>query len=221
MHPIVSTVTLVAGVANGYVTVQALPAAGALTLDGSLVNAAGVGVPDSPRRVIISSGGNDSGLTFTINGTARPEMGGSALSEKLAGTNAGTAQSVNDFATVTSIVSSGAVATTVTAGTNGVGSGPWVPWSRQGTLMGNFLVSGVGYVLSGAPQWGVEYTYDDVFGLWLPAGTFPRAISLPALPPNVANASGSDFVINAPITASRLTLNSLGSVQLTQEQLGT
>jgi hypothetical protein len=98
-----------------------------------------------------------------------------------------------------------------------------VPWSKQGTFQGSFQVSAVGYVLSGANvAWGVEYTYDDVFGLWLPAGTFPRALPLPALAPNVANVSGSDAVINQPVTATRLTVNTAPcSVQLTQQQLGT
>lgn len=220
MHPIVSTVTIIAAVANGYAQAQAVAGAAPLVLNGTLVTG-GVGTPDAPRRVIITSGGNDSGIKFVINGTARPEMGGSALSETVAGTNGGVAASTNDFATVTSITTTGGVATTVTAGTNNVASGPWVPWdtTQHGT---EFQVSCVGYVISGgAINWGVDYTYDDVFGLWLPANTFPRAIGLPALLPSVANASGSDAVINAPIRASRLTLNTApGSAQLTQQQMG-
>lgn len=217
MHPITSTVTLAAAVANGYAQAQVVAAGGVpLTLNGSLV-VAGVGTPDAPRRVIIASGGNDSAITFTITGTNRPEMQGSALVETLTGTNGGTAVSTQDFATVTKIVSSAAAAGNVTVGTNGTGSGPWVPWDTYQT---DFLVTCVGYVLAGSPTWGVEYTYDDVFGLWLPSGVpFPRAVPLASL--TAQTGTGFDAKMDSPRRASRLTLTAVGSAQLVQQQQGT
>ena len=68
-RPINTSLTIVAGVAAGYAGVQALSAAGNLTLNGPLVPNF-IGIPDVPRRVIITSTGNDSGLVWTITGTA-------------------------------------------------------------------------------------------------------------------------------------------------------
>lgn len=214
-HPIVTSLTIAAAVSNGYAQTQSLGAAGALTLNGSLV-ANGIGVPDVARRVAIHSNSNDSGINWTITGTARPEMQGVAQSETIAGANAGDAVTTQDFATVTSIVGSGATAGTVFAGTNGTASGPWVAWDRYQT---NFQVSLAGFVLSGSPIWQVDYTYDDVFGLWLPAGVpFPRALTHSILMSEVGTASS--VLRNPPVVASRLTLTAVGGVQLVQMQQG-
>lgn len=210
-HPIATTVTIIAGVANGLAASQSLAAAGPLTLNGALV-ASGL---DAPRRVIVTSAGNDSELTWTITGTARPERGGIAQTETIAGANAGVAQTTQDFATVTSIVGSGATAGTVTAGTNGVASGPWVPWDM---FTPDFQVGVQGNVLSGAPTYQVDITQDDVFGTWLPPGVpFPRASAFSGLVGATTNVVST---IPNPVRASRLTLTAYGSAQLTQQQQG-
>lgn len=215
-RPIVTSLTLGAAVANGISLTQA-PAAAPLLLNGASV-VKGVAVLDVPRRIIITSSGNDSGITFKITGTSRPEMGGAVFSETVAGTNAGIAASTQDFATVTSIVPSGAVAANVTAGTNTTASGPWVAWDQN--VRTGFQVSVAGNVISGAPNWQLDYTQDDVFGTWLPPGVpFPRPIK--SNDPNLSNQVGnSDGVINWPVRASRLTLIAIGQVQLTQTQEG-
>src|SRR5512135_871782 len=88
-----------------------------VTVDASTANNTAIG-----RRVIITSGGNDTGITFTITGT---NSTGSTIVEVLVGANAGAAQTNQDFATVRSIVPSAAVAGTVSSGTNGVASSSW------------------------------------------------------------------------------------------------
>src|ERR1700691_5563673 len=93
---------------QGIVTSQALAGAGALTIDGTL-STGGVATLTPPQNVVITSGGNDSGITFTISGT---DYGGSAISEVLTGASGAAVTSVYLYATVTSIVASGAVATT-------------------------------------------------------------------------------------------------------------
>jgi hypothetical protein len=211
-RPISETVTLVAAVANGYATTQALGAAGPLALNGSLVTG-GVGVPDAPRRVIITSAGNDSGITWTITGTQRSQQNSSPLVEVIKGANIGVAASTQDFATVTSIVGSGATAGNVTAGTNGTGSGPWVPWSDYAV---DFQVSCAGNVLSGAPTWQVDYTYDDVFDPAVLASG-PVVFVHASLQGQVGSADG---VLPNAVRASRLTLTAVGSVRLTQLQQG-
>lgn len=216
-RPVVTTVTLVAAVSNGICQTQALGAAGSLLLNGSLVNGSGVAVMDAARQIAIQSSGNDSGITFTVTGTSRPESNSAVSSATVTGTNAGTAVTVPNFLTVTSIVASGAVAGTVTVGTNGNGSGPWVAWSNYAT---DFAVGIAGYTMSGTPTWQVDYTYDDVFGLWLPSNVpFVRPIALATMSGIVGNADGR--IAGTGVRATRLTLTSApGSVQLTQIQQG-
>lgn len=215
-HPIYTTVTLSAAVSNGLAQTQSLPGASglAMVLNGSKVSA-GVGVLDSPRRVVIHSNGNDSGITFTIAGTRGTWWAQSAFSEVVTGANAGDAVSTQDFLTVTSITASAATASTVFAGTNGTGSGPWVVWDRHVT---DFQVSLYGSVVSGAPTWGVEYTYDDLFGLWLPSTVaFPRALPLGSMTGLTGTGEGN---MTTGVFASRLTLTAVGGAQLVQQQQG-
>lgn len=214
-HPIVTSVTLVAAAATGVGVAQVLPGLSGLSLvlNGTKVTA-GVAVFDAPRRVALLSGGNDSGITFTVTGTGGSWLANTAISEVVAGTNGSTAVTKQDFLTVTSVVASGASAGNVTVGTNGTGSGPWVIWD---SFTSDFQVSCFGVVLSGAPTWGVEYTYDDVFGLWLPPATIPRALPLAAMTGLLGTADGA---LTNGCRASRLTLSAVGGVQLTQQQQG-
>lgn len=114
----VLTLTLPAAVTAGIAASQSGTAGTPLTLSGSLVTA-GVANLVVPRRVIITSGGNDSGITFAIVGTDRY---GRPQTEVLTGANIGAAQTTHDFLTVTSETPSGNTAGTVTSGTNAVGS---------------------------------------------------------------------------------------------------
>lgn len=213
-HPITTTVSLAAADADGIAQNQTLGAAGTLTLNGALVSG-GIAVMDAPRRVIISSAGNDSGLSFVVAGTARVEQGSIVQSETLTGANIGDAASTLDFATVTSITGSGATAAGVTAGTNGTGSGPWVVWDMS---LPAYKIGVYGFITSGSPTWQVDVTPDDPFGTWLPSGvSAPRPVIDAVLDGRTANASGS---LAMPFRASRLTLTAVGAVQLVQQQAG-
>lgn len=97
---------------------SSIAAAGTVTLNGSLVSG-GVATLDKPRRVLFTSAGNDSGITFTINGT---DWNGTPVSEVLTGANATTTYTTYDFKTVTSVVASGASAGNVSIGTNAIAS---------------------------------------------------------------------------------------------------
>ena len=85
---------------------------------------------DTARRVIITSAGNDSGITFALAGT---NWDGTPISETVTGANAGAASSVLDYLTVTSIRSSAAVASTVTVGTNTIAGSRWVRFDELAT----------------------------------------------------------------------------------------
>lgn len=208
-HPIVTTITTIAGNAALLAASQSVGVGGgALVLTGATL--------DAPRRIGITSGGNDSGIKFTVTGTARPEQGGVVLVETIAGSNGGVAQTTQDFATVTSITASAATASTVTAGTTAVASGPWVVWS---SFASQFQVAVQGNVLSGSPTYSLEFTQDDPFGLWLPSGvTWPRPSTFGGM---AALTQSGNTQITAPVRASRLTLTAVGGVRLTQQQQGT
>ena len=96
---------------------------------------------DTPRRIIITSGGNDSGITFTLTGL---DWANTPISEVVTGANVGVASSVLDYASLTSIVASGATASTITVGTNGVAASPWVRFDEYalGPMGAQFSVTG-------------------------------------------------------------------------------
>lgn len=83
----------------------------------------GTATLDLARQILITDGGNDTGITFTLSGT---DWYGDPISEAVTGASGGTAVSILDYKTITSIATSGAVATTVSIGTNGVAHSPWV-----------------------------------------------------------------------------------------------
>jgi len=124
MQPITVTAgPLAAASANNICLSQTPAGAGALTLNGALV-VSGVAVMDSPRRVLITAASsNESAKTFTVTGIG---ANGNTVSEAITGPSSGTAQSVLDYKTVTSITISAAAAGAITVGTSGVGGSKWV-----------------------------------------------------------------------------------------------
>lgn len=213
-HPITTTITLGAADADGIAESQTLAAAGTLDLDGTLV-VGGVAVMDVPRRIIITSAGDDSGMQFIITGTAREEQGGIVQTETLAGGDTAEVASTLDFATVTEIAGTAATDSTVTAGTNSTASGPWVVWDMA---VQPYSVSVAGFILSGSPTWQIDETADDPYGTWLPSNiSAPRAFADPTLTGQTAQARG---VISTPWRATRLTLTQVGGVQVVQQQAG-
>ncbi len=193
---------------SGYVAADSLSATAANlggTGSGFAVAVATGGVTtkvatlDTQRRVIITSGGNDTAINFTVVGT---NDAGVAISDTFAGASGGAAQSRLDFKTVTAVTHTGSVASTVTVGTNGVGSTPWVGLNWHGQP---FNVSVAGIVLAGATvNYSFEYTYDDPNNL-------PSGVSVPYtfIHPVVFNAAASaDGATNDPVAAMRMTVNS-------------
>jgi hypothetical protein len=121
MRPITVTAgPLAAADADGIA--QAQNPASTFTLNGALVSG-GVALLGAPRRVLITTTGNETGVTFTVTGT---NLAGDVLTEALAGVNNTTTYTALDFYTVTSVTNSAALTGNVTIGTNGVGGSPWV-----------------------------------------------------------------------------------------------
>jgi hypothetical protein len=88
--------------------------AGALTLLQSTVGPNGYGY-----KLVITSAGNDTGITFTISGVLVGDLTNTVVSETLTGGNAGGVTSANYYARVDSITASGASAGNVKIGTTG------------------------------------------------------------------------------------------------------
>lgn len=88
---------------------------GSVTLLGSSL--------DHARRIIFTSSGNDSGLTFKVSGT---NVSGNPISETVSGVSAAAASTVLDYLGLISVQALGASAGTVAIGTNGVAGSNWV-----------------------------------------------------------------------------------------------
>jgi hypothetical protein len=100
-----------------------------VALSGSLVNTSGVAVLTHAQRVLITTA--DTTTKFTITGTA---ANGTVQSETVTAV-AGSVQSSLDYASVLSITANQAPTASLTVGTNGVGSTPWVrtdEWADPG-----------------------------------------------------------------------------------------
>lgn len=120
----------------------------------------GTATLDMARAVRLTSGGNDSSVTATISGT---DWNGSAISEALTLSNGSTADSVLSYLTVTSITTSAAIATTVTAGTvgsgstNGIASSPWVRFDTYGAMAEVAIQASV----TGTVSYTIQQTLQD------------------------------------------------------------
>ncbi len=174
------------------------PAAGVIALNTTTV------ILDTQRRVIITSGGNDTGINFTVFGT---NQAGFPIQDTFAGTNgtATPAQSNLDFLTVTNITHSGSVASTLTAGTNGVGSSMWqiINWNPTPINM-QWVIE----ARTGTANFTLEYTLDDPNILPMTGGLNAAGLAFP-LPVTITTGSatlGTNFT--TPFVAWRLTTTS-------------
>ena len=212
MRPITVTVGSLASAGANAIALSQTPTAGALTLNGTLVTG-GVAVMDQPRRVLITTTGNESSRTFTITGT---NWSGSPISEVVTGPNATTGSSVLDYATVTSITISGNAANALTVGTNGVAASPWVrldSWAMPQVA--------IQCTASGTVNYTVQQTLDDTNAPSSPVA--PSAVTWVSHPDtNLVGATSTVQGNYAYVpTFARVLLNSgTGSVTATFTQSG-
>lgn len=206
MQPInVAVGPLDAADSNGIAETQTVTGAADLVLDGVLV-VDGVAVLDAPRRVLITSAGNDSGITFTIYGTT---FGGNAASETVTGGNGGAVSSVLDYETVTQITTSGSTSVSgVIAGTSGVAGSRWVrldSWADAQTA--------IQCTVSGTVNYTVQVTMNDPNDPTNPVAT-NAVVWLNSNDTDAVTAVGSIFTnFDWTPTYSRILLNSgTGSV---------
>lgn len=192
------SLALTAASANNVALSQSASGAGNLTLNGSLVSG-GVATFDVPRRVLITAAGNDSGINYTVTGTDRY---GRPQSEVVKGPNATTGATLHDFSTVSQVSVSGATASTVTIGTNTVGSTqPWIIDAFANPV--NIGIAGI--ITSGAATFTVEQSYDDFSPAWDLNANTPTWFASTGFSAVTSNTDGN---ITGPITMMRLTINS-------------
>lgn len=203
---------LQASVANGIAQSQAVAAAGALTLNGSLVTArvAQLDKPGVARRVLIASAGSDASVIFTVTGTNR--YGGAQTNTVTGVTSAASQFTALDFATVTGVSASAATAGNITVGTNGTGSTDWIGWNWM--LPAWTLAVATSGVAGTIYTW--EHTYDDP-NAPVPLDTNNASLEPASLVPpqawsnpTIANVSGDNEsrYVDWPHFAGRLTINS-------------
>ena len=195
-QPYQVSIALAAAQATAVSALQS-PGAGAILING-LRATSGVATLDAPRRVLFTSGSDDSGITFTVTGTNRY---GYTQVETIAGAN-GTAATTQDFKTVTGITHTGSVAGTLTVGTNGSASTQWFSINYQ---IPQIEISAAVFV-SGTVSFSVEYTYDNPASPW--TATFPTVFSPTAL---ASKSATTDGAINDPVYAIRLTQNTFST----------
>lgn len=211
MLPIVLTVgPLDTADADGIATAQTLADAGAFALDGILATD-GVATLDVPRRVLITSSGDDTGITFRVTGTNHD---GNPIRETLTGVNATTVYTTQDFKTVTEVYASGATDGDVEVGTNGVASSPWklTNSQHQANTQITWDCDATGTVTYGL-EWTASSVNDNQNQLGGALGNYPStpvAKTLTTLTGKTADASASQ---DNPIQAWRCVITAgTGSV---------
>jgi len=195
MRPTEITLAYAAADPNGIALSQAVGAAGNLVLAGVLVSS-GVATLTPAGHVTVTSGGDDTGITFAVYGTS-PE--GWIQQETMAGVNGGAATTTLSFKTVTRIAASGAVATVVEAGTVAAGYTQWIPID----IYNPNQATTVSVDVTGTVNYDVQFTNDDPFDPTGPHVAFSHPTA--ALVGGTADQYGSSLNV---MRALRLKMNS-------------
>lgn len=204
---------------NLYSTIISVTISGAST-GAVTVGHSGTATLDVARRIIITSGGSDTGITFTLSGT---DWNNNPISEVITGAASTVASSVLSYKTVTSILTSGAAATTVMVGTNGVADSPLV---RFDDFASNAQVA-IQCTVSGTVNYDVEQTMEDpnVITNQLPTPTYrwtPASVTWLNHPDSAlvaATATKQGRYDVAPVFAKVVLNSGTGSVTATFRQV--
>ena len=189
--------------------VTAITASGAAAANVSAGTHGLVATLDKPRRILFTSAGNDSGITFTVYGT---DWNGQPISETLTGGNTAAVYTVYDYATVTAIWPSGATASTLTVGTNGVASSRPIILDEYA-----FAPTGIQVDVTGTVNYTVQSAFEDPNVVGYSSMTWVDSADTAVV---AATATKQSSFAYAP-KATRLTINSgTGSVQFHVLQSG-
>lgn len=194
--------------ANAYQSIISVTPSGN-TASTVTVGSMGFATLDVARQVLFTSGGNDSGITITISGT---DWAGDVISETVTGGNT-TATTVLNYLTITSVKVSGATASTITVGTNGVAASPWINFDTwaMGTINGQAVVSGT-------VNYTIQTSNDDPNSYGNPIAASSMAWDSNAAGVTGATASTSFGFAASPLWMRILLNSGSGSVRLTAIQ---
>ena len=204
MNPKTITCTPTAVDADG-ISASQTPGAGAILINGALASGGAVTL-GAAQLLRLTSGGNDSGITFTFTGT---DADGNAISETVAGTNVSNSDTTKHFKTLTGISKSGASAGTIVVGNLIDSVSP-----RLAIDTAKLPISiGIGCVISGTITYDLEQTYQDGVqsaGTWFNHGSI------------AAKSADADGSLLFPAVALRLhvTASTSGSVTANVLQAG-
>lgn len=148
---------VIAASANNIALSQSLASPGALTLNGSTG-----GVLTYATQVIFTFAANETGHTFVVTGTSAD---GQVITENIAGTTAGTVNTVNNYLTVTSITGP-ATTGALTVGTNAVGNSATYIMDR----FINPAVISVDVTVTGTINYSIQVSGADLSPAWDVAG---------------------------------------------------
>lgn len=146
------TIGLAAASANDIALSQSTAGAANLLINGANASG-GVATMTYASQVLFTFNGNESGHNFTVTGT---NANGQAQTEVVAG-GSGTAVTVYNYLTVTQIAVSAATTSTLTVGTNAIGS-------SQVMIIDRFInpaIISVACVVTGTINFSVQVSYDD------------------------------------------------------------
>lgn len=168
----------------------------------------GTWTADKPREVIFTPAGADSGITYTITGT---DWTGNPVTETVTGAdNPATSVSVINYATISSITTSGSTASTSTIGTDGVAV------SRP-VFMDGFAFAPVGLQVdaTGTVDYTVQSTMDDVLSVGIASVTWLNSTDSGVVGATATKSSTFTYIPQA----IRVKLNSgTGSIAMTINQ---
>lgn len=214
MRPVIAT--FAAHDRDGICAAQQRTGAGALVINGALLDKPATMidvrrvsyVADGAQRVTsIYSGGNLSGVTFTIAGYLK----GQAVTETLSGPNATTVETTQLYDIVTAVSVSGTIASDAEIGNGTTGQSAWI---KLDTFKTPFSVD-LAAVRTTTIQYDVNYTLDNVDTTASPTEWAVAAAMTNATTSQVA-------ALTSPVTAVRFVVDSTtgGTLVLTVIQAG-
>ena len=149
---------------NAIAAAQSVSAAGYLTLNGAQASGGKWAVSGYGQKVAVTSGGVDTGITFTVYGK---DVDGKTTTEVLTGTSISAITTSAYFKEVDNVYASGATANTAKVGLVALSSSPTYVVNYK---MPNFKAS-LAEVVTGTINGTCQHTFDDVFSASWTAAT--------------------------------------------------
>jgi len=185
--------------ADGLAVAQAVAGAGALTLAGALTSG-GSFTGDYARRLGILSSGVDTGITFLVTGT---DADGKAQTETVTGASSSTAETVEFFKTVSSVVASGAAAANVSVGTVDEFVTNTVPLNTYNSDPATVSLEGFSGTINVSLEQTLSRVQWDTIN-WIPGPSWAATVDRSATGDLHNHASGVRLVCNSHSTSAEL-----------------